>query len=125
MSGERLDDAELARLERVLLEIHSRSSEEFEMLEDETLRQGDRSDVAPGDEAAAQSGDEVNLHLLEMDDERLRDVTSALQRIREGTFGACEVCGEAVDRARLRAIPWTNTCLRCQKEQERLHPLPE
>lgn len=36
---------------------------------------------------------------------RLREVRQALERIRQGTFGACLACGEAIPEERLRANP--------------------
>ncbi|HXY49873.1 MAG TPA: TraR/DksA family transcriptional regulator [Terriglobales bacterium] len=50
---------------------------------------------------------------------QLRSVESALERIREGTYGNCGVCGEDIQPRRLEALPWTNCCLRCQEQRER------
>jgi RNA polymerase-binding transcription factor DksA len=44
---------------------------------------------------------------------QLADVESALQRIDEGQFGSCEVCGESIGRQRLLAIPEARACSRC------------
>lgn len=41
----------------------------------------------------------------------LRDVHAALQRITEGTYGTCTVCGSAIDRGRLEALPSAATCV--------------
>ncbi|MGQ0830857.1 MAG: TraR/DksA C4-type zinc finger protein [Microthrixaceae bacterium] len=40
----------------------------------------------------------------------LADVERALGRLDEGTYGTCEVCGEAIDDARLEAEPATARC---------------
>jgi len=47
-------------------------------------------------------------------------VEEALRRLEDGTYGACERCGQAVPEARLEAVPWTPFCLRCEAtiEQE-------
>jgi RNA polymerase-binding transcription factor DksA len=45
----------------------------------------------------------------------LRDVTSALQRIEDGSFGACERCGEAISEKRLEALPFARYCIDCQR----------
>lgn len=46
-------------------------------------------------------------------DERSRDeilaVSAALQRIADGAYGICEVCGEPIPEARLRALPTART----------------
>ena len=37
----------------------------------------------------------------------------------EGVYGRCEFCGEKIAEARLNALPYTNTCIDCQRENER------
>jgi DnaK suppressor protein len=49
----------------------------------------------------------------------LEKIDAALQRIEEGTFGLCEVCGEEIGMARLMARPETTLCIRCKETQER------
>jgi DnaK suppressor protein len=46
-------------------------------------------------------------HLLAM----LADVRRARQRVVEGTYGVCEVCGEPIPEGRLEARPWANRCI--------------
>ena len=43
----------------------------------------------------------------------------ALQRIAAGVYGRCEYCGGKIAEARLNALPYTNTCIDCQRENER------
>ena len=45
----------------------------------------------------------------------LGEIESALARIAEGTFGTCEVCGGAIGRDRLRALPEARRCLACRE----------
>jgi len=45
----------------------------------------------------------------------LEDVEQALQRIAAGTYGLCQRCGEEIDFARLKAIPYATLCMPCQK----------
>jgi len=39
-----------------------------------------------------------------------RDQEEALGRIRQGTFGVCQVCKQPISKARLEAVPWTRLC---------------
>ncbi|SRR5258708_2185801 len=48
----------------------------------------------------------------------LQMVESALQRLREGQFGACVNCGEEINAKRLEAVPWTRYCIGCQEKVE-------
>ena len=62
---------------------------------------------APTD-ASTVSLSEVNMKIL-------REIDYALERIREGDYGVCEDCGEAIPEARLVAIPWARQCLACEQ----------
>lgn len=51
---------------------------------------------------------------LAADEEReLRDIDAAINRILNGTWGACERCGGAVGRDRLRTLPEVRFCAYC------------
>ncbi len=43
--------------------------------------------------------------------ETLDEVARALQRLEDGTYGMCEVCGVAIAPARLEAMPATRFCI--------------
>jgi DnaK suppressor protein len=43
----------------------------------------------------------------------IRQIEAALQRIAEGTYGACAKCGEPIDPRRLKALPTAATCISC------------
>jgi DnaK suppressor protein len=65
---------------------------------------------------------ELAIRRLESDALRLQSLRSALDRIRDGTYGTCLLCDEPINEKRLAAIPWAAYCLSCQEmldEQER------
>lgn len=41
----------------------------------------------------------------------LADVRRARERVADGSYGTCEVCGETIPAGRLEARPWTSRCL--------------
>lgn len=41
----------------------------------------------------------------------LDDIEKALQRMDEGTYGTCEVCGAEIGEARLEVMPATRYCI--------------
>ena len=45
----------------------------------------------------------------------LTDVQDALQRIAQGHYGFCTVCGQPIPEKRLEALPWA---ARCAKDEE-------
>jgi DnaK suppressor protein len=46
---------------------------------------------------------------------RAKSLMLALQRVKAGTYGICDDCGEAIPPARLRALPSATTCVVCQQ----------
>lgn len=42
----------------------------------------------------------------------------ALERIHDGSYGECLMCGEEISPKRLEAVPWTPYCIRCQEKIE-------
>jgi RNA polymerase-binding transcription factor DksA len=43
----------------------------------------------------------------------IRAIRAALERIENGTYGACNRCGESIGEARLQAIPEATRCSGC------------
>ena len=43
---------------------------------------------------------------------------SALARIKQGIYGVCEHCQGKIPVARLNALPYSTTCIECQREME-------
>jgi DnaK suppressor protein len=51
---------------------------------------------------------------------RQREITAALERIDNGSFGICLNCEEEIAAKRLAAVPWTALCIVCQEASERI-----
>jgi RNA polymerase-binding protein DksA len=58
------------------------------------------------------------LALMQNAERLLQQVEEALQRFHNDTYGLCEVCGQQIDPARLRALPYVTLCLHCQQRRE-------
>ena len=43
----------------------------------------------------------------------LRNSSAGLAIANSGQYGICGVCGEKIPMARLKAIPWTRSCVEC------------
>ena len=46
-------------------------------------------------------------------------IENALERIREGSYGACDGCTKSIPLARLQALPYAVFCIDCQREVEK------
>ena len=51
--------------------------------------------------------------------ELLLQTEKALGRLDAGTYGICEVCGEAIGKLRLQAFPRATLCKDCKQREER------
>jgi len=43
----------------------------------------------------------------------IRGIQAALERISEGTYGVCAVCGEEIGESRLEVVPEATRCVKC------------
>ena len=62
---------------------------------------------------------ELALNLASSRQESLYDIEDAIRRIDEGSYGACESCGGAIELPRLKALPFAKKCMGCQNAAER------
>src|SRR5215831_19499046 len=62
--------------------------------------------------------EEVSSQLAELEARELAQVERALARLKQGTYGVCEGCQKKIPVARLNALPFSTTCVQCQREME-------
>jgi len=58
------------------------------------------------------------LSILSSDQNALHEIDDALDRIRAGTYGVCEISNQPIESERLLAIPWTRYSAAAQRELE-------
>jgi DnaK suppressor protein len=76
---------------------------------------------ASGDSAdmAFDSGsEEVSSQLAELEARELGQIERSLNRLKQGIYGLCEGCQKKIPVARLNALPFSTTCVECQREME-------
>lgn len=61
---------------------------------------------------------EFNLGLASNEREVIHKIDQALKRIEDKSFGACIECDKPIPFVRLNAIPYADTCLKCQEKLE-------
>jgi DnaK suppressor protein len=70
-------------------------------------------------DAAFDAGsEEIASQLAELEARELSQIERALARMKQGTYGLCEVCQAKIPVARLNALPYSTTCIDCQREME-------
>jgi len=80
------------------------------------------ADQSIGDEvdfALDSAYDEMNSRLAEIESQELAKIDAALERMREGSYGVCEITGKPIPMARLQALPYATTTIEAQRELER------
>lgn len=75
------------------------------------LRSSHSADSA--EQASERQNDEVLEALLGEAEAGLRQVEHARERLAAGHYGECVRCGEAIEAARLAALPMAECCLKC------------
>ena len=56
--------------------------------------------------------------LAELEARELSQIERALARLKQGSFGVCEGCQKKIPVSRLNALPFSTTCIECQREME-------
>jgi len=103
----------LEERQRVLRESVSRTEQDG--------RTADVTDSAQdiADRASSSYQKEFLFHQSNNDRQLLLMVDTALERIRQGSYGECVSCGNEINAKRLQAVPWTRHCISCQEKQEK------
>lgn len=102
-------DAIREKLQRRLAELEERMGR----IRADLRRPGDRDSE---ERATERENDEVLERLDEAESAELEQVRGALARIEAGSYGRCRACGGSIDQARLRALPYAETCIDCAEE---------
>ena len=121
LTGQELEDfAERLRSERAEL------SDQLTTIEDQTFAttQSDMSGDVGVDDESADAGTATFEREKELSiEQNVRDLIAkierALKRIDEGTFGICEICGKPIEKARLKALPYADLCIKDAQAQSR------
>ncbi len=76
-------------------------------------QQDDLSGADPGDVSSQSEQNGLLTALSRTTDAELKRVEDALQRLAEGRYTTCVVCGEDIEPQRLAAVPYTDRCIAC------------
>jgi DnaK suppressor protein len=116
--------AELEIYRERLLVLRNRLTGDVSHLADEALRarggeaSGSLSNAPlhPADLGTDNFEQEFTLNLLQNQEQALGEITEALERVRQGSFGHCEECQQAIPKARLQALPYARHCVACARK---------
>jgi DnaK suppressor protein len=72
----------------------------------------------PTDRAALETDRNFTLRIRDRERRLIMKIREALERIEDGTYGICEICGGDISEKRLRARPVTTMCIACKSKME-------
>ena len=70
------------------------------------------------DTSAMDADRSFTLRIRDRESKLIKKIKAALRRMDEGDYGECDLCGEDIGIARLRARPVTTFCIRCKTKLE-------
>lgn len=97
------------RLEDELKELEAADPKEWEARLTENEAGDESNEAETGSRVAA---------LKAVIGRRLKDVQRAIGKLRRGSYGVCDRCGEKIDPARLKVLPGVSYCIQCEKRME-------
>lgn len=112
---------------RAQLEVHrGELLDELEELEETAFNasQSEMSGEVSYDEDYADAGSftferEKDLSIANNVQDLIDKISRAIEKVDEGTYGICEVCGQPIEAARLKALPHALLCVKDKAAEER------
>jgi DnaK suppressor protein len=116
---EYLSSEELSRLHQMLQlqleELMSTARENLHQLTDVRDTDADALDLAVNE-----SSRDFSLRMADRERRLMGKIRLSLQRVQEGEYGVCELCGDAITYKRLLARPVATQCIDCKTQAEHL-----
>ncbi len=125
------DEAEVPekyrRFFKLLIDLRNHVTGQLDQHTEETLKRSskeDSGDLSSYGQHMADAGTDTfdrdfALSLLSTEQDALSEIEAAIQRIKAGTYGVCEVTQQPISKERLLAVPFTRYTAEAQKELER------
>jgi RNA polymerase-binding transcription factor DksA len=112
----KLSAAQKKEIRDMLLAMRDRLQGQITALRGDSLVRDD--DVITGEDGSDFFERQFALNIASSEHDSVVEIDEALRRLDEGTYGACEECGELIESPRLRALPFVRRCIRCQSHNE-------
>ncbi|NQY31823.1 MAG: TraR/DksA C4-type zinc finger protein [Coraliomargarita sp.] len=112
---------------KLLLELRTHVKDEIDLHTADTLKHSSSEDAGDlshyGNHQADAGTDTFDrdfaLSLVSSEQDALNEIEEAIMRMKDGSYGVCEVTGEPIDKERLAAVPFARFSLEGQKEYEK------
>lgn len=123
----KLDKKDLEQIEKDLLQQKDNVLKDLKSIAKRQNEEGDDQYKAsfpeygdkPDENAQEISDYSSNLAKEEILEKHLRDIETALERIKDGSYGKCKYCGVNINPKRLKARPTASSCIHCKTELQK------
>ncbi len=115
------------RYYKLLIELRNHVAEGLDTHTEQTLKRSAKDDAGDLSSYAQHMADagtdtfdrDFALSLVSNEQEALAEIEAAIQRIKTGTYGVCELTGRPINKERLLAVPFARFSVESQAEVER------
>ena len=108
---------------KLLIDLRAHVSDEICLHTADTLKHNARDDSgntsSPADSGTDSFDRDFALSLVSSEQDALIEIEEAILRIKDGSYGVCEITDKAIPAARLSAVPFTRYTVEGQAEHER------
>lgn len=118
---------ELAEFKKIILKVKDGMVDDIKHISEDTLKKSQKD--ASGDisgytyhmaDVATDTYDrEFSVGLASNERQALYELSDALKKIEDGTYGVCEECKSLIAKNRLKAVPYARLCVKCQEKREK------
>jgi len=121
-----LDKKEIEDLRELLRSERADLAAQLATIEENSFAasQSDLSGEVAFDDETADAGTatferERDLSIEENARDLMAKIDRALERMADGSYGVCERCGKPIEKARIRALPYVDLCIKDAQAQSR------
>ena len=126
MKSKGMSKRDVEKYQQSLQKIRKKLIGEIEHLEENNLKKSTREasgDLSGyrlhmADVASDAYAQEFAIGLVSSEQNLLREVERALNKIESRNYGLCEDCGKRISVKRLKAIPYAHLCIDCKEKEE-------
>ena len=126
MAVAKLTTQEIGELRERLTSEREELAAQLTTIEDQAFAatQSDMSGDVGVDDESADAGTatferEKELSIEQNVRDLIQKIDRALKRIEDGTYGICEVCGKPIEKARIKALPYVDLCIKDAQARSR------
>ena len=114
-----MDEKKLEKYKKKLLEDRMDLLAELQRVTSGEKNKDRTESMDPADLADASYAADYSLAWTEKINRRIMEIDESLERIKDGSYGVCQLCGEEIPEGRLEVRPKAKYCAQCKEDLEK------